>query len=407
MARKGTKIKRYGSIYGRGGGHTVITVVLMLLGIAVFAGVGWLAYAPVQEFLMETQNRMQQNSDSRSSAEASEPLPQESSSQSAASSEAQTSLPDENVSNSNGDGMKGIYLPQLRLLDEQVLISSLKSAKQAGINTVVFDAKDATGTVLFESNVALAKGALTTTPYDVKNVTAKIEENGLVPAARLFAFRDSIAPLTERDAAVLYYDTNIYWFDNAAQSGGKPWLNPYSPIAQQYIIDLATELCKNGCKVIIAEAVQFPSGYALEKAGYGGLEKNVAKAEALAAFLDKLSAAVAENGGRLIVAYGTNWLPSENEEQNAAVTASNQSLYGGSPSELLKGETIIEMPSDSTRWQEVIGNVNANISSKWYGLIPAVLADGASKSAASFIEDFEKHNQQGYLLYNPQGEYIF
>lgn len=412
MAQKGTKIKRYGNIYGRGmGSGSWLIVVAMVVGVLLFGAIGWSLYTPVHEFVMKL-GEEQPPEPMYSSSSMSSPASSVQTSPQAESSVAESvevpKTPDTAPAQNQEQGMRGIYLPPVQLLDETVFSNMLSGAVSAQLNTVVVDAKDATGTVLFtsESEFAQKAGATGDTAYTAKSVAEKIKSQGLVPAARVHAFRDSIAPSFGRDMAVHYYDTDIYWYDNSPELGGKPWLNPYSQEAQRYIISLAEELCSQGFEVILLDSVQFPSGVGLDKAGYGADAKSVTKADALNQFVKKISDAVKVKGGKLIICAQDDWMPADDELKNEFITANNNSLYGGMPTAFFTEQVMLSLTSDATLWQSTLNRAaSADQNAEWIGLIPAYAADGTLADCTTLISSLNNAGEDKYVLYNPQGNY--
>ena len=136
MSRKGTKIKRYGSIYGRSNG-SFIMLLIMSAGVIVFGVAGWFLYTPVYNFIMGLGGDSPVISDPSVSVQ--QP-PQESSG---------VMQPEIPVVKNND--MAAVYIPAEKLNDREYLISTLDSAAAAGFNTVITDAKDAAGRVLYKS----------------------------------------------------------------------------------------------------------------------------------------------------------------------------------------------------------------------------------------------------------------
>ena len=121
MARKGTKIKRYGSIYGRNSGSIVIAAA-MIIGLSLFAVAGWLLYTPIHDFVMNI------GSDSPKAPASSIAAPVES--QPAAPTAPVTSeAPAPAATQSE---IKGIYIPAQALSDAQTLSATFENAVSAG-----------------------------------------------------------------------------------------------------------------------------------------------------------------------------------------------------------------------------------------------------------------------------------
>ncbi len=412
MAKKGTKIKRYGNIYGRGmGAGSWPILIAMIFGVVLFGVIGWSLYTPVHEFVMNlgTQSPPEPSSVAAAVSSSATPESQQQTSQPAPENSVPSQpQPAETAPANQHQGMRGIYLPQAQLMDDTVLSNMLASAAQAQLNTVVVDAKDATGAVLFASENAVAQkaGASADTAYSAQHVAEVISNKGFVPAARIHAFHDSITPLNERDMAVHYYDTDIFWYDNSPNMGGKPWLNPYSPSAQQYIISLAGELCSQGFKIILLDSVQFPSGVGLDKAGYGTAAKTTTKDQVLAQFVDAISAAVKAKGGELILCMQEGWTPTGDAVRDLQIKSTNNQLYGGNPVGFFTARATLPLPSDGTLWASALRNASSVApNTGWISVIPAYGADGTLADCIALTTLLKNAGGDNYVLYNPQGNY--
>lgn len=412
MAKKGTKIKRYGNIYGRGmGAGSWPILIAMIFGVVLFGVIGWSLYTPVHEFVMNLGSQPPPEPSSTAAAVSSSetPEPQQQTTQPAPENSVPSQPQPAGTAPANQhQGMRGIYLPQTQLMDDTVLSNMLASASQAQLNTVVVDAKDATGAVLFASENAVAQkaGASADIAYSAQHVAEVISNKGFVPAARIHAFHDSITPLNEREMAVHYYDTDIFWYDNSPNMGGKPWLNPYSQSAQQYIISLAGELCSQGFKIILLDSVQFPSGVGLDKAGYGTAAKTTTKDQVLAQFVDAISAAVKAKGGELILCTQESWAPTGDAMRDQQIQSSNNQLYGGNPAGFFTGRAMLSLPSDGSLWATALRNVSsAAPNTSWISVIPAYGADGTLADCIALTTLLKNAGGDDYVLYNPQGNY--
>ena len=392
MARKGTKIKRYGSIYERRSGSIIIAII-MVVGLAVFGLIGWLLYTPVHDFIMGLgSDDTPQHDTVQSSSVPSESVPSEN------ISEQQSTVEPIEVSKA----INGIYLPVDQLLDEAAFKVALQKAKSAEMNTVFVDAKDASGSVLYISSNEIAKtsGVAAASVYDAAKVAAAIKQSGLSPAVRLHAFKDAAAPAIDRDMAVHYYDTEIYWLDNSPELGGKMWLNPYSGKTQEYILSLIEELSAAGFETVMLDSVQFPSGVGLDKAGYGESAKTLSKSKLLSDFVKKATDAAEANGAQLILCTDTEWLAPGAE-------TNNQNLYGGSPNVFFTEKISVKLPKDSSVWSSRMKMIVDNCESKYIAVIKAYADDGTPLDSSSLIEKISSIGAKEYVLYDPQGNYKF
>ena len=220
------------------------------------------------------------------------------------------------------------------------------------------------------------------------------------PAVRLHAFKDALAPEADRDMAVHYYDTETYWLDNSPELGGKKWLNPYSDKAQEYILSLIEELCDMGFETVLLDSVQFPSGMALDKAGYGEAAKTVTKSQLLSDFVKKAQQAAEAKGAQLIVCTDTEWLAPGAE-------INNNYLYGGSPSGFFTDKILLTLPQDSSVWYSRIAMIGDNTESEIVAVVKSYADDGTPIADSELSGKLSETEADGYILYDPQGNYKF
>ena len=79
------------------------------------------------------------------------------------------------------------------------------------------------------------------------------------------------------------------WLDNSAQHDGEPWLNPYSPVAEKYLLSIVSEISSLGVDAVILDSVEFPESIYLDKAVFSGEEKSIESRNAvLHSFIEKV-----------------------------------------------------------------------------------------------------------------------
>ncbi len=261
---KDFKIKRYGYDRQHKKKQNLKKALLTLAAVAAAGLVGWFLYEPVYNFVtgFELPQLSPAEPSSPSQTPGEENPPEEPSS---------SQLPEEPGSSQEGLPGTMAYLPTALLADPTGLSARLEELKAQGIQGVVFDLKSPEGIVLYQSSLEivadnLAQGA---GAYDLEAAVTAIKAAGLTPVGRLWAFRDRTSTAIMYDAAVKYMDSNINWIDNSQAAGGKPWLNPNSTQAQDYILALIGEAGAKGVPAVILEGMQFPEGYSLELATYG------------------------------------------------------------------------------------------------------------------------------------------
>lgn len=253
--------------------------------------------------------------------EAASSLPVQSDTSAPAQSQPPVSAPPE--SPTAAENMRAFYLPLSALRNAQTLEPTLDQAAGAGFNAVLFDLKDSEGRLYYQSGTALALQADSAaedalTLDELKTLFQTLKSHGLTPLPRLYAFLDPLAPRKLSSAKIATADHPTWtWYDDDPQNGGKPWLNPYSPVAHQYLIDLMTELKGAGADAILLDGVQFPKQ--TKDAGFGNGEyASLSKAEVLATFVSK--AVEAMDGSRVLLS-----MP------GAAALGTDTTLFGGNP----------------------------------------------------------------------------
>ena len=131
---------------------------------------------------------------------------------------------------------------------------------KGGKNAVVIDFKDASGYLSYPSSIAAVKDKAPSSKAQANAAASvkKIQQSGIKVVARIYCFKDTQMPRIDRTMAVHYNKTQMIWLDNEASKGGKPWLNPYSQTAQNYLLEVVKEVKNLGVDAILLDGVQFP-----------------------------------------------------------------------------------------------------------------------------------------------------
>ena len=140
-----------------------------------------------------------------------------------------------------------------------------------GVSYVVLPLKDDRGYLYYTSALPLAQKSIAATTVDAAAIATAFRNAGVTPVAGLCAFKDSLVPFVDRTTAVKYNNQDITWLDTSKELGGKAWLNPNSPVAQQYITDLIGEVKGLGFDTVLLQNLQFPEGSGLNLASYGAM----------------------------------------------------------------------------------------------------------------------------------------
>lgn len=308
------KIKRNSSIYYNNTQHKkrriatiILVIVLVLLGF-----VGYCLFDPVSEFIDNMANRISVGDDDIIIAESSSNTEVSSSQVEDTSSSLSQELEDDTQSENTEDEQVLVsgdfeicakYISPDILKDDDKLTEFINLATSTGVNSVLIEVKDITGSVLYISELAKVNEAkaVSLSAVDLKPVLEKLKQNGIKPIALMSAFEDSIASHKFRDIAVSYTENNSWlWYDNSPDSGGKPWLNANSEGAQNYILDIAVECADIGFDAIIMHKVQFPEGVSLNLAQTG--VANDGKSAVLSGFIKSVQTELSSRGVELILA---------------------------------------------------------------------------------------------------------
>ena len=254
------KVKRYHrSFYSPGMWAKKVVGIVVL--VAVVLVVGWLAAPHVLDWATHTWYTVVRNRDLSASsgpAASSVAASSEAAAEPAASSEAQPASSEPVVpANAIIEGSWGV-LDTAAAQDEASLRAAAQELARQGAAYAVVTLKDSSGQILYPSALPAAAGSIEGASLDPSLIASVLKENGLVPVAKLAAFRDPTAARANRGMAIGYTGQEYLWLDNKASAGGNPWLNPYSDEAVQFIGDLIGEVQSMGFDHVLLENVQFP-----------------------------------------------------------------------------------------------------------------------------------------------------
>ncbi len=167
----------------------------------------------------------------------------------------------------------------------------LDIADRTEINSVVFDIKDESGKIRYESQVPLALEVGAVDPgYRLDDVVAEMHDRGLYVIGRVVSFEDPVVASSRPDLAIRVGSKPL-------RKGSQAFLDPTDPDARAYDIDLAVEACAAGVDEIQFDYVRFPtglrSGMSLDGDGiYVGADGQVDRLEVISSFLEEARAAL-------------------------------------------------------------------------------------------------------------------
>ena len=185
--------------------------------------------------------------------------------------------------------------------DEAAMKATAQRLKEQGVTKVVVTFKDADGRLNYASATAIGAQAKGPVMVDVAKLVEVFGAEKIGVTAQVYAFMDKIAPAIDRTTAVKYKGSDMNWYDNDPNAGGKPWANPANTTMQNYIYDVVKELGALGIKDFIISGVQLPTGYSLEYRDFGVTNEQL-QAQ-LQGFINTIQSRVAANGGHAYLAY--------------------------------------------------------------------------------------------------------
>lgn len=128
--------------------------------------------------------------------------------------------------------------------DPDAFARLLELADTTIVDTLVFDTKDESGSVLYQSSVPAAQEYGSIRPmYDPVELLAAAREHGLYTITRVVSFEDDIWVRENPEAKLL-----------------GSWVDPRDPANWEYPLQLAVEACELGFDEIQFDYVRFPAG---------------------------------------------------------------------------------------------------------------------------------------------------
>ncbi|MEL6985115.1 MAG: putative glycoside hydrolase, partial [Actinomycetota bacterium] len=164
---------------------------------------------------------------------------------------------------------RGVRVSREVAADPQRYRELLTQIGPTSVNSLVFDTKDETGQVLYETDVELAEqlGAVEAL-YDPEDLLADAIEAGLYPITRVVTFEDKIWSAADAEAKLAGA-----WVDATNQDN---W---------EYPLDLAEEACRIGFAEIQFDYVRYPAGRTAEVAASQVPATSAERADVIASFL--------------------------------------------------------------------------------------------------------------------------
>lgn len=389
---------------------------MLTVSVFVLAFIGWNAYGPVSDYL-----------NGRLTAAPQDPVkpPNDadvapSSSESPVMAVVDSGPPPVEKPVADQSKWRAIYLSQATVSDPAALDTALAELAGTEINAVMFDLKNAAGSVRYQSalDVVRVVGSQDEAAFDLAALCQKLEEKNLVPIGRMSAFRDPFAAPRIPGSFVKYMDSELTWLDNSLEEGGRPWFNPYSTEAQSYVSDIAAEAASLGVRRIVLEDFSFPVGLGLKYASYGAAAETMTHSEVLTKFLSELDSRLQTSGSALYpylaatAALGANDV---NYDANPLTILPGRLLLGVMPSqfgkEYKRGGLELAAPEADPGGTvtKLLGSLSAQLSGKeTVAMVQAYPASTGAYTSADIkaqLDACAASQLESYLIFSPDGKY--
>ena len=177
--------------------------------------------------------------------------------------------------------VRGLYLNRFAAQSARKMRNLLAMADSTEINGFVVDMKDEFGLNYRSSNPEIRKYAGTTRGVvrDVRALVDSIKAHGILPIARIVAFKDPVAASTNENWTIRREDGSV-WTDKE----GHAWVSAHHPEVWEHNLAIAEELVSLGFEEIQWDYIRFPEPYqSLPKQVFPGA--TLSKPDALAKFL--------------------------------------------------------------------------------------------------------------------------
>lgn len=313
--------------------------------------------------------------------------------------------------------LKAVWVSDSVLKSEDSVNSFIEKVASQGINSVVIDFKRENGTLAYTSTATDAAkiGSDKKVVADLSKKLELFKQANMSVVARVCCFKDPLAPVELREGAVHYLNTDGLWYNNYVESGGEPWLNPYSQVAQDYLISIIKEVNAMGVDSIMLDYVQFPSGYALNLATFDGESEGAGRNETLLKFIDSVKSTVGRDKTVIVSMTGDGALNGNSQYYDGSLMDSDASVVApdlrfSNLRAIKVGET--EFASPAAQQVEFITaagdqlSKRATIGGRTQTVMPWIEASSqTSQTLSEQLAALENSGITSYILYNSSSSY--
>ena len=150
---------------------------------------------------------------------------------------------------------KAVYLTEYSTANIRKREEIYELVSNTELNSIVFDVKDDSGSIGYDSNVELAgESGAKKNYYDIDAVLREMKSKGIYSIARFVVFKDNILPRFRPDLAIKDRRTG-----NPLYSEGSYWPDIYCEEVWDYYIDIIKELAEKGVNEIQFDYIRAPA----------------------------------------------------------------------------------------------------------------------------------------------------
>ena len=184
--------------------------------------------------------------------------------------------------------VRGIYITG-PIAGSPYLDELLALTDNTELNAVVVDIKNDEGHLTYQSDGGTAAeiGACARYIPDLPGLVETLKAHELYTIARISAFKDPVLAGARPELALCYQNGSP-----VSEGGGPAWVNPYEPKVWNYLEEIALDAAAAGFDEVQFDYVRFPTGKSTDQVDYGPSAGDRSKADAVAGFLESITAAL-------------------------------------------------------------------------------------------------------------------
>jgi len=179
---------------------------------------------------------------------------------------------------------KALFLTGYSMGNEKVRENTFNLIEISELNAVVFNAKDDSGIINYDSNIELAKQIDAVKPsYNIEDIVNEMDQKGIYSIARVVVFKDPKLAKGRQDLAIKDSRTGSPLLTEKTF-----WPDPYSEEVWNYNIEVVKELAKAGIDEVQFDYIRFPARGNVAYASYTNNKEGNNKIWAIENFLKKV-----------------------------------------------------------------------------------------------------------------------